>query len=30
MANMMDYFSFLISDYHNRLKDELDTNGNYL
>ncbi len=30
MANMMDYFSFLISDYHNRPKDELDANGNYL
>ncbi|KQF85848.1 hypothetical protein APC24_04005 [Acinetobacter baumannii] len=30
MANMMDYFSFLISDYHNRPKDELDENGNYV
>ncbi|MCF4471323.1 hypothetical protein L1X06_15970, partial [Acinetobacter baumannii] len=30
MAYMMDYFSFLISDYHNRPKDELDENGNYV
>lgn len=30
MANMMDYFSFLIFDYHNRPKDELDENGNYV
>lgn len=30
MVNMMDYFSFLISDYHNRPKDELDENGNYV
>lgn len=30
VINMMDYFIFLISDYHNRPKDEVDENGNYV
>ena len=30
VVNMMDYFSFLISDYKNRPKDELDESGNYV
>lgn len=30
VVNMMDYFSFLISDYNNRPKDEVDADGNYL
>lgn len=30
VVNMMDYFSFLISDYKDRPKDEIDAEGNYL
>ncbi|WP_436462831.1 hypothetical protein [Acinetobacter seifertii] len=30
VINMMDYFIFLISDYKNRPKDELDDSGNYV
>ncbi|EPF6153680.1 hypothetical protein OSH17_08225 [Acinetobacter baumannii] len=30
VINMMDYFSFLISDYNNRPKDKIDADGNYL
>ncbi|WP_445536294.1 hypothetical protein [Acinetobacter sp. G18] len=30
VVNMMDYFSFLISDHNNKPKDEVDADGNYL